>query len=106
MERVWLKGRPFVAGSEISIADLLYASELDMLRMLETVPEVGAWQHWHASWQCAWPGLMAVPGVMGLCTTLKGCFCGRSLCQLRGSLCANHMLSVQPSLFEHGWVTS
>eukprot|EP00891_Asterochloris_glomerata_P002304 jgi/Astpho2/2304/Aster-x0526 len=43
MERVWLKGRPFVAGSEISIADLLYASELDMLRMLETVPEGPKW---------------------------------------------------------------
>ena len=63
MERVWLKGRPFVAGSEISIADLLYASELDMLRMLETVPVVGAWQHRHASYLHAW---LTVPFTLAL----------------------------------------
>ena len=60
MERLWLKGHPFVAGSEISIADLLYASELDMLRMLETVPEVGASQHWHTSCQPVWPGCLSL----------------------------------------------
>lgn len=35
VEHYWLQGRPFIGGSEISIADLLYACELDQMQMLD-----------------------------------------------------------------------
>lgn len=40
LERFWLKSSEFVAGGEISIADLLMVTELDMLEMLDGASEV------------------------------------------------------------------
>ena len=41
LERYWLASSSFVAGNEISIADLLIVTELDMLHMLAGANEVG-----------------------------------------------------------------
>ena len=40
LQSYWLKGRPFVAGQEISIADLLMVTELDTLQLLVGASEV------------------------------------------------------------------
>lgn len=40
LERFWLKDSSFIAGNEISIADLLMVTELDMLNALEGATEV------------------------------------------------------------------
>lgn len=40
LERYWLRSSDFVAGEEISIADLLMVTELDMLHMLAGSIEV------------------------------------------------------------------
>ena len=40
LERYWLRSSDFVAGEEISIADLLMVTELDMLHMLAGSDEV------------------------------------------------------------------
>lgn len=42
LERFWLKDGEFVAGREISIADLMMVTELDMLHMLSGSPEVSS----------------------------------------------------------------
>ena len=39
MESFWLSGSAFVAGPEVSIADLLIITELEMLRLLAASPE-------------------------------------------------------------------
>ena len=45
MEQYWLADTDFVAGKEISIADLLYSCELDEMRLMDSLPEVcpSAW---------------------------------------------------------------
>ena len=102
MERVWLKGRPFVAGSEISIADLLYASELDMLRTLETVPEV-------AALACITSACMAwVPFTLVSLASAKyrkGAFAAGSCASCEGTPAPNPVLSVQPWAVKHGCVS-
>ena len=40
LEGCWLDGSAFVAGHEVSIADLLVITELEMLRLLAASPEV------------------------------------------------------------------
>ena len=40
LERYWLKDRLFIAGDQISIADLLMVTELDMLNTLVGASEV------------------------------------------------------------------
>ena len=37
---MWLKDTDYVAGDEISIADLLLSTEIDMLILLDTTPQV------------------------------------------------------------------
>ena len=39
MESFWLSGSEFVGGHEVSIADLLVITELEMLRLLAASPE-------------------------------------------------------------------
>lgn len=40
METFWLASTVFIAGDEISIADLLYSCELDEMRLLDAVEQV------------------------------------------------------------------
>lgn len=57
LERFWLASGTFLAGSEISIADLLLVTELDMLHMLAGATEVctpTVTRMWHMmSWECS-----------------------------------------------------
>ncbi len=39
MESFWLSGGEFVGGREVSIADLLVITELEMLRLLAASPQ-------------------------------------------------------------------
>jgi glutathione S-transferase len=39
LDSYWLAGRPYVAGQEISVADLLVACEVEQLRLLDAAPQ-------------------------------------------------------------------
>lgn len=45
MENYWLKNTPFVAGSKISLADLLYACEIQQLCLLQGAEQVSLLHH-------------------------------------------------------------